>query len=142
MLRRIAVVGTAMLAGTFVAFALAVQGGWSEDEARTIAVNALVAMEIAYLLACRSLRGSLRSVGLLTNRWIWIGVVIMVTLQLAFTYLPFMNATFQTAPLRLSGWLPVLALMPLTYGIVGVLKWWERARLAGRSRRTGLRSRG
>jgi cation-transporting ATPase F len=129
MLRRIAVVGTVMLAGTFVAFALAVQGEWSEDEARTIAVNALVAMEIAYLLACRSLRGSLRSVGFFSNRWIWIGVAIMVILQLAFTYVPFMNTAFQTAALPLSGWLSVLVLMPLMYGIVSVLKWWERSRL-------------
>ena len=46
-----------------------------------------------YLLNCRSLTRSMWSVGWFSNPWIWVGIGAMLVLQLAFTYLPFMNTT-------------------------------------------------
>jgi len=132
LLARLIVVGTAMLVGTYGVFLIAVEFGAGTSESRTIAVNALVAMEIAYLFACRSLRGSVASVGYFSNRWIWVGVAAMIALQLALTYVPVMNAVFDTAPLGGSAWLPVIAVAPLVYFVAAAVKRWDVLR--GRSR--------
>jgi cation-transporting P-type ATPase F len=125
---RILLVGAGMVVGAFGIFTLALEMGAGIDVARTMAVSSFFAMKVGYLFNCRSLRGSVRSVGLFSNPWIWVGISLMVTLQLILTYVPFMNAVFQTAPIPLIGWLPILALTPVTFGLVGVLKWWEGAR--------------
>jgi calcium-translocating P-type ATPase len=125
---RIVIVGCGMVIGAFGIFALAIDAGASEGVARAMAVSAFFAMKIGYLFNCRSLRGSVRSVGFFTNPWIWLGIALVVVLQMAFTYLPFMNDVFQTAPIPLAGWLPIAALTPITYALVGTLKWWEGVR--------------
>ena len=111
-----------MLVGTFAAFIAALRLDLTMDEARAIAVNALVAMEIAYLLTCRSLRGSLRSVGLSSNPWIWVGIGVTVVLQMVLTYVPVMNEVFDTAPLGWIGWILVVLPGPLIYGLATLLK--------------------
>ena len=126
LMTRIVIVGAAMLVGTFVAFAAALRLDLTMDEARAIAVNALVAMEIAYLLTCRSLRGSLRSVGLWSNPWIWVGIGVTVVLQMVLTYVPFMNEVFDTAPLGWTGWILVVLPGPLVYGLATLLKRFLR----------------
>lgn len=135
LLARLVVVGAAMLVGTYGVFLIAVEWGAGTAESRTIAVNALVAMEIAYLFACRSLRGSVASVGYFSNRWIWGGVTAMIALQLAFTYVPVMNTVFDTAPMGAAAWLPVIAVAPLVYVVAVLMKRWDVMR--GRSRMRG-----
>ena len=122
LMARIVIVGGAMLVGTFAAFIAALRLDLTMDEARAIAVNALVAMEIAYLLTCRSLRGSLRSVGLSSNPWIWVGIGVTVVLQMVLTYVPVMNEVFGTAPLGWIGWILVVLPGPLIYGLATLLK--------------------
>ena len=75
------------------------------DEARTIATNTIVVVEIAYLFSCRSLRQPVHRIGLFTNRWVWIGAIAMLGCQLLFTYAPFMNTLFHTAPIEPRWWL-------------------------------------
>ncbi len=122
LMAQIVIVGAAMLLGTFAAFIAALRLDLTMDEARAIAVNALVAMEIAYLLTCRSLRGSLLSVGLFSNPWIWVGIGVTVVLQMALTYVPVMNEVFGTAPLGWTGWILVVLPGPLVYGLATLLK--------------------
>jgi len=125
---RIVVVGALMLMGSFGLFTAAVNGGASLPEARTLAVNAFVAMEIGYLFNCRSLHRSVLSVGLFSNKWLWVGVGATVVFQAIFTYAPFMNAIFDTAPLPADSWWPVLALGAGIYLIIGALKWIDNRR--------------
>ena len=47
----------------------------------------------------------------------------MLALQLAFTYLPFMNAAFHSAPIGLASWLRVLGAGLIVYAAVGMEKW-------------------
>ena len=126
LIRRLVAVGLVMLIGTFGVFTIALEVGVATDGARTMAVNALVIMEVAYLLACRSIRGTLRAVGLFSNPWIWVGILGMAALQCAFTYAPPMNEVFDTAPMPAVSWLPLLVLAPLVYFIVAALKRWDR----------------
>jgi len=127
---RIAVVGAVMLLGSFGLFTAAVDSGASLAEARTLAVNAFVAMEIGYLFNCRSLHRSAWSVGLFSNKWVWWGVITTIALQGLFTYAPFMNQIFDTAPLAASDWWPVIVLGIAIYTIIGSLKWIDNRRAA------------
>lgn len=118
----VGIMGVTMLTGVFAVFLLAQEWGMDLDAARTVAVNALVAMEIAYLFACRALGGSLRAVGAFSNPWVWLGVGITVALQLVLTYLPIMNGIFQTAPLDAQAGLLIAAAGLAVLGVALVVR--------------------
>jgi magnesium-transporting ATPase (P-type) len=100
---RVALVSALFLAGIFGVFAWSRQAGLSLEEARTAAVNTLVAMEIFYLFSVRYLRvASLTYEGVLGTRPVLVGLGAVVALQLAFTYAPFMQALFGTRPIGLA----------------------------------------
>jgi magnesium-transporting ATPase (P-type) len=102
-------------------------------EAQTIAVTTVVFFEIFYLLECRSLRHPVTEIGLWTNRWIYVGISVLLLLQLGFVYLPFMNALFHTAPLGPWAWLESLLVAFVVLPVVSLEKRLRR-RLAERDR--------
>ena len=48
------------------------------------------------------------SLGLFSNWWVWIGVVIAILLQILFTYTPLMNRLFHTAPFAPEAWIRII----------------------------------
>ena len=50
----------------------------------------------------------------------------MALIQLLFTYLPFMNTLFSSAPIPLALWLDVLAVGLAAYILVELEKWLRR----------------
>lgn len=108
--------------------------GVSVDEARTIAVNTVVMVQLFYLWNCRSLAHSVLSVGLFSNPWAIGGCLAMLLAQLIFTYAPFMNRLFHTAPLSPQAWLHIVAVGLAAYGTVGLEKWIRTRR----GRETGI----
>jgi magnesium-transporting ATPase (P-type) len=106
---RIVLVGILMLAGSFGLFLLALERGQSLAEARSIAVNVFVAIEIVYLFNCRSLVRPVWTVAPFSNLWVWAGAGAMVVLQLAFTYLPVFQRVFGTAPIGPQAWAEIAA---------------------------------
>jgi cation-transporting P-type ATPase F len=125
---RMLIVAFIMLLGAFGSFNWALENGYSEDVARTVAVNVFVIVEMFYLFNCRSLSKSMFTLGLFTNRWIIVGVTAMVVLQLAFTYLPLMNFIFHSAPIGWDAWWRVLLTAVVVHAIVELEKWWRRTR--------------
>ncbi len=123
---RILIVGTLLLAGSFGLFELGLMRGATEAQARTIAVNVFVMTEIFYLFNCRSLTQSMFRVGFFSNLWVFGGVVIMLILQMLFTYLPAMNFMFQSTPIGLFEWGGILAVAVTASFIVGAEKWLRR----------------
>ncbi|OIQ02884.1 MAG: carbonate dehydratase [Zetaproteobacteria bacterium CG06_land_8_20_14_3_00_59_53] len=123
---RIVLVGVLLLIGAFGLFEWELQHGESEAAARTVAVNVFVFVELIYLFNCRSLSQSMISQGLFSNRWLLAGVLLMIVLQLLFTYLPVMNIAFSSEPIGWPEWLLILAFSLMVYGIVGLEKWWRR----------------
>ena len=91
--------------------------------AQTVVVNVIVMVELAYLLNCRSLLLSMFSIGLFTNRWIFVGISCMIGSQLAITYLPILNRLFHTAPIGLEAWARILGVALFAYCIVELEKW-------------------
>lgn len=99
---RIVLVSFLFLVGIFGMFEWALARGYELEEARTIAVNTLVCMEVFYLFSVRYLRTpSLTLEGLLGTRAVLIALAVVVVLQLMFTYAPFMHAFFDTRPMDL-----------------------------------------
>jgi magnesium-transporting ATPase (P-type) len=102
---RIGLVGALVGGATIAVFLLADR---SEDElalARTVAVNTLVFGQISYLFSARFLHeASYLPARLLANPVAWGAVGVLTLLQLGFVYLPFMNTTFETAPIGILGW--------------------------------------
>jgi len=119
---RILLVGVLLLLGSFGLFLLEREQGGSLAEARTVAANVFVMVELVYLFNCRSLTRSMFSVGLFSNRWVWAGAGSMLVLQLVFTYLPLFNTLFHTAPIDIRAWLGIVALALASGLIVGMEK--------------------
>jgi cation-transporting ATPase F len=101
---RTVVVSIAVGAAAFGCFSWAQSLGLSLEASRTIAVNTVVAVEVGYLFACRSLTLPSSRLGVFANPWMWLGASAMLGLQVAWTYLPLMNALFRTAPIDASWW--------------------------------------
>ena len=123
---RICIVGLILLTGAFGSFKWALEQGYSDATARTVAVNVFVIVEVFYLFNCRSLTKSMLAVGLFSNPWILVGVGTMIVFQLAFTYVPFFNHLFHSAPIGWDAWWRILLTGVVAYVIVGLEKYIRR----------------
>ncbi|MBN1401002.1 MAG: HAD-IC family P-type ATPase, partial [Anaerolineae bacterium] len=123
---RVLLVGVCILIGAFGLYELDLWLGSDIAQARTVAVNAIVMIEVFYLLNCRSLRRSMFRIGVFSNRWVAVGIVGMVLLQVLFSYAPFMNNLFLTAPPTSGDWARIVGASLLAYLIVEVEKWMRR----------------
>ncbi|MDQ6966500.1 MAG: HAD-IC family P-type ATPase, partial [Mariprofundaceae bacterium] len=123
---RIVLVGFLLLIGAFGLFEWELRQGASEAVARTVAVNVFVFVELIYLFNCRSLSQSMLSQGLFSNRWLLGGVLMMILLQMLFTYLPAMNIAFSSEPIGVQEWLLIIGFSLLVFTIVGLEKWLRR----------------
>jgi len=112
-----------ILAGAFGLFLWEQARGATLTEARTIVVNVIVVVEIFYLLNCRSLTHSMHSLGFFSNLWVLGGATATLAAQLLFTYAPFMNRLFHTAPLPAKVWLHIFAVGLVAFAAVGTEKW-------------------
>ena len=126
---RLLIVGFWMLVCAFGLFKYEIAFlGASEAEARTVAVNVFVMVELFYLFNCRSLTKSVFEVGFFSNPWVFAGAAAMILLQLLFTYTPFMNTAFNSAPIGAGSWLRILAAGFMVTLIVGIEKGIVRRR--------------
>ncbi len=97
---RIVLVSLLFCAGVFGQFWLASAQDLSLETARTMAVNTLVVMEIFYLFSVRYAYGtSLSLEGVKGTRAVWVALLVVTVLQLAFTYLPWLAMWFEAQPL-------------------------------------------
>ncbi|MFZ5775230.1 MAG: cation-transporting P-type ATPase [Thermodesulfobacteriota bacterium] len=125
---RITLVSFLMLGAAFGLFSWELANGAGLDEARTATVNAFVVIQLFYLLNSRSLEKSVFELGLFSNLWAVGGVLVMLLLQIAYTYLPVMNRLFQSAPVEPAVWGKALAAGLLVFLIVEIEKRVWRSR--------------
>ncbi len=105
--------------------------GEAISRAQTMAVTTVIMFQVFYLFHCRSLRDSILRIGLFSNPKIFVGLAVLLALQVVFIYAPPMNAIFGTHPLGIEE----LAVATLVGGIIlpviGLEKWIHaRARRA------------
>jgi cation-transporting P-type ATPase F len=126
LIRRIVLVSLLLLAGAFGLYLRELEQGRSLAEARTVAVNVFVMVEMLYLFNCRSLTRSFWTLGIFSNLWVWGGIATMLALQMLLTYCAPLNATFQTAPIGIVQWLQIFAFALLSSLVIALEKRWTR----------------
>ncbi len=93
------------------------------DTARTSAVNMLVACEIVYLINCRKITQSFTGVKEMFNsRAIVISILLVVAIQILFTYTPFMQFLFATTSILPMAWVRIAFISGLFFGLVEMEK--------------------
>jgi magnesium-transporting ATPase (P-type) len=128
---RIAFVGALVGGATIAVFSLADRSGDEIAAARTVAVNTLVFGQICYLFSARFLREAAYPISrMMANPVAWGAVGVLTVLQLGFVYLPFMNTTFETAPVGIMGWVVPGVIGVGVFAAVEVEKAVMRARTA------------
>lgn len=134
---RIILVGALLLAGSFGLFELEEARSGDLARARTLAVNVFVMGELMYLFNCRSLTVSIFKIGFFSNPLLFLGVLTMVALQLGFTYLPFMNTVFHSAPIDPVDWMYIAAWSLVIYFVVGMEKSIRGMLARGKMKKAG-----
>jgi Ca2+-transporting ATPase len=122
LIARTIVVGALLALGVFGLFFYGKNSGLSIAEARTAAVGVLVIGELFYLFNCRSLSKSMFALGVFSNRWLIFGVLIMIGLQMLFTYTPAMNRFFHSAPISPDAWVRIFLIGLSVYIIIEIEK--------------------
>ncbi len=102
-LRRMALLTPLMAIGTLVLFWHTRRTG-DLRQAQTVAFSTMVAFEWFQGLNARSLRLSVFSIGLLSNKWFVLGVGLAILLQLGAVHTPAGHFLLNTVPLTLGQW--------------------------------------
>jgi len=124
---RIAYVSVLMMAVTFTVYEWELLRGGSVETARTAAVNMLVVGELVYLFNVRHFTDhAFARDTLYGNPVAFWACVVLIGLQLAFTYAPPMQHLFRTAPLDVAAWTLILALGVAKFVAVEAEKWLLR----------------
>jgi magnesium-transporting ATPase (P-type) len=91
--------------------------------ASTVYFAGLVILQVGNALACRSDRARGTSLGWLSNKYLWIGILLEITGILAIIYIPFLANLFRVTPLPGWTWI-VLGLNAL---VLYSLEWIRKA---------------
>lgn len=127
MLWRIAFVSLLLTGGVLGLFLWEQAQGSPIEVCRTVAVNALVMGEIWYLFNCRYLLASALSYkGLMGNIYVLFAIVLLIMIQLLFTYNPLMQHLFGTAAIDAAAWYKIVALGVMLFLVVEIEKYWIR----------------
>jgi magnesium-transporting ATPase (P-type) len=131
---RVLMVSLLMMTGALGLFLWELTAGTPLETARTMAVNAVVAAEMFYLVNSRFiLRPALGRDGLTGNPYVVLAIAACIPLQLAYTYAPAMQAIFGSTGLDAQEWGKVLAAGLLVFCVAELEKLIVR--------RTGLAAR-
>jgi magnesium-transporting ATPase (P-type) len=134
MLWRVVFVSVVLMAGTFGLFVWYRNSGSSIEEARTIAVNALVFFEIFYLYNTRAFVASAFSLQTLRgNRYALYATVLLIGFQLLFTYAAPLQSLFQTVSIGWVQWGHILLVASSVFLLVELEKWAVRLRMRRQS---------
>jgi magnesium-transporting ATPase (P-type) len=127
----IILVAILFLGGVFGMFSYAIDRGYSIDLARTISMNTLVVMEIFHLFFIRNMYGtSLTWKAARGTRVVWMAVIVVIVGQFAITYLPPLQAVFQTEGVSLQDGILIIAIGVALFTISEIEKQ-IRIRFAG-----------
>jgi Ca2+-transporting ATPase len=104
--------------------------------ARTMAFVTLSASELVRAYTARSERASLFRLGVFSNKYMQVAVLVSIVLLLAVVYVPFLRPVFDTVPLDMQAWTVVLPLL-LVPGVAAEITK-AIARLRARQRTAGV----
>jgi magnesium-transporting ATPase (P-type) len=123
LLWHIVLVAGLFLAGVFSIYEYAITRGYSEELARTIAMNTLVVLEIFHLFFIRNMYGtSLTVKAVRGTRVIWISVIAVTIGQFAITYVPWLQRVFGTEAISFVDGLMIVAVGAVMFAIIELEK--------------------
>ncbi len=132
LLLRVGLVSGLMLISAFLLFRWELTAGATLEEARTVAVNVFVVVELCYLLNCRSLDKGFFQLPLFGNPLVYAGILVMLGAQGLYTYTPIMNRLFQSTPINAAAWGRIAVAGGVVFALIEVEKmaWrlWRRGR--------------
>ncbi|MEX0943549.1 MAG: cation-transporting P-type ATPase [Pseudomonadales bacterium] len=116
---RIVFVSILFLSAVFGIYVYAIEQGNTIEMARTMALNTLVVMEIFHLFFIRNIYGtSLTWQAVRGTRVVWLTVTSVVLAQFAITYLPPLQAVFQTQSVSLANGILIIAIGVVSFAIL------------------------
>ena len=119
MIIQMLVVGFYMLVTSYSMFNIALANGHSVEYARTVAVNIFVFVELFYLFSCKELQKSIFKINILNNKFLLLGVGLMILVQITFTHAHFMQVMFQSEGLDMQTWSEILV---TAFGVIFVVE--------------------
>lgn len=115
----IVLVAILFLTGVFGIYDYAIESGYSDNLARTIAMNTLVVLEIFHLLFIRNMYGtSITWQAIRGTKVVWIAVIAVTLGQLAITYLPWFQVVFETEAIALLDGLLIVGIGVMLFVII------------------------
>ena len=103
--------------------------------ARTVAFVGIVSTQVGTAFACRTERVSTFRMGILSNRWLLVGVGLEIVLTMALVYVPPLQQFFQLEAMPASLWLLVVPFGPIIFAADELRKWFVRMRPSGAKER-------
>ncbi len=120
----VGILGASIIFALFHSYRMA---GASIDYARTIAINALVMIEMFYLWNCKLLSQSIFSTAFVRgSRPIWIASACVMVLELIFCYWPASQALFGLEPITLNDWFVIITMTAPVLFAVELGKYMQR----------------
>ncbi len=95
-------------------------------EAQTMTVTTVILFQVFYLLNCRSLKDSILKIGLFSNPAVYLGILVMALLQLAFVYSEPLQWLFGTAALNADAWVKSILAAVVVLPVITVEKALRR----------------
>lgn len=86
-------------------------------------LGAIIFCQIAAAMNCRTQISSVFSVGLFSNRRIWLGIIVEIVLLAVLMYTPFLQVVFNTGPLDRVEWF-FLFCIPIPLFLLEELRKW------------------
>ncbi|HML26318.1 MAG TPA: cation transporting ATPase C-terminal domain-containing protein [Methanomethylovorans sp.] len=120
--RRIVFVSLLIVAGAYLTFFLKMGRDGDLTAARTVALNTIVFFQIFYLFNSKSMYEYVYK-DLLSNKYMLLGIGIVVLLQLLITYNGALNSVFSTAPLRVVDWLMIIVVSSTVFFLIELEKY-------------------
>ena len=133
--------GIGAMTSFFIGFLL---GGWRPPsalpdagtayyQATTMTQTAIVMGQVGAGQAMRTESRSVFSIGLLSNRFLLVGIAFELALAVALVYVPGLNRAFHQAPIPIWWWLPLIVWAPIVFFAEEARKAIVRRRLAATS---------
>ncbi|GAA0312299.1 HAD-IC family P-type ATPase [Rhodovulum strictum] len=115
----IVLVSVLFLAGIYGVYAYALDRGYDQDVARSMALNTLVVLKIFHLFFIRNIHGtSLTWAAARGTRVVWICVITVTAAQFAITYLPPLQVLFGTAAIPFWDGVLIVAVGVLFFALI------------------------
>jgi P-type Ca2+ transporter type 2C len=115
-------VAVIMAIGTNWIFSLALAGG-DQDYARTMAFVTIAMYQVFNALNVRSIRRSLFSLGVFTNKYLIGAIMLSVILLVLSTLVPFLQIALSTVPLALNDWGLIVLVSSSVFVLVEIRKF-------------------